>query len=48
MIQLYVPEHVVSVVYSVSWMVRSNIVIGQYVPETWSVLCVPYLVGGIF
>ena len=28
-------------------VVGSNIVIGLYVPEMWSVLCVPYLGGGI-
>ena len=25
------------------WVVGSNIVIGLYVPDMWSVLCVPYV-----
>ena len=29
-------------------VVGSNIVIGLYVPDMWSVLCVPYLGGGIY
>ena len=29
------------------WVLGSNIVIGLYVPEMWSVLCVPNLGGGI-
>ena len=29
------------------WVVCSNIVIGMYVLDMWSVLCVPYLGGGI-
>ena len=29
------------------WVVGSNIVVGLYVPDMWSVLCVPYICGGI-
>ena len=29
------------------WVVVSNIVIGLYLLDMWSVLCVPYLGGGI-
>ena len=29
------------------WMVRSKIVIGLYILDTWSVLCVLYVGGGV-
>ena len=29
-------------------MVCSNIVIGRYILDMWSVLCVPYVYGGIY
>ena len=29
------------------WVVESNIVIGLYVLDMWSVLCVPYVGGGV-
>ena len=29
------------------WVVRSNRVIGLYILDMWSVLCVPYVGGGI-
>ena len=29
------------------WVVKSNIVIGLYVLDMWSVLFVPYVCGGI-
>ena len=29
------------------WVVGSKIVIGLYVPDMWSVLCVPYVGGGV-
>ena len=38
---------VVSAVCSVCWVVVSNIVIGLYVLDKWSVLCVLYVGGGI-
>ena len=28
------------------WVVESNIVIGMYILDMWSVLCVPYVGGG--
>ena len=39
--------HVVSVVVLCMWVVGSNIVIGLYILDMWSVLCVPYVCGGI-
>ena len=29
------------------WMVGSEIVIGLYILDMWSVLCVPYVGGGV-
>ena len=29
------------------WVVGSRIVIGLYILDTWSVLCVPYVGGGV-
>ena len=29
------------------WVVGSKIVIGVYILDTWSVLCVPYVGGGV-
>ena len=40
-------RHVVSVVCSVSWWRDFNIVIGLYVLDMWSLLCVPYVGDGI-
>ena len=39
--------HVVSAVYSCMFMVGSNIVIGLYVLDMWSGLCVPYVGVGV-
>ena len=29
------------------WVVGSKIVMGLYILDTWSVLCVPYVGGGV-
>ena len=44
-IGLYVTGHVVSFVCYHMWVVGSKIVIGLYVPDMWSVLCLFSYVG---
>ena len=46
-IELYITGHVVSAVCSHMWVVGSKIVIGLYILDMWSVLCVPYVGGGV-
>ena len=46
-IGLYITGHVVSVVCSVCGWWGLNIVIGVYVLDMWSVLCVLYVGGGV-